>query len=115
VGDFSFGGELAAMYHHCKVHEDKDLTPFDFVTDHLLQIDGMFDKHCNGDRQKPHTPPPLQHHPVQNVISFEPGTSQSFRPVFVIENQPIFGELLYNSGFFIKIFHPPLCHSELIS
>jgi hypothetical protein len=108
MGDFSFGVDLPEMYRHCKAHEDKDLTPFDFVTDHLMQIDGMFDKHCNGDRQKPHRPPPLQHHPVLNIISFEPTINQSFRPVIVTEKQPLFGETLYNSEFCNQIFHPPV-------
>ena len=47
------------MYQHCKATEDKDMTPVDFITDHLLNIDGLFDKHENGDPQKPH-------HPIQN-------------------------------------------------
>ena len=47
--------EIPEMYHHCKSTEDKDMTPLDFITDHLVNIDGLFDKHENGDEQKPHT------------------------------------------------------------
>ena len=108
LGNFSFGNDLPEMYRHCKAHEDKDMTPLDFVTDHLVNIDGIFDKHCNGDRQKPHSPPPSQHHPIQIVITFQPFTSHSFRPVAVTEKQPLSTETLYNSGFYHKIFHPPV-------
>ena len=41
------------MYKHCKSTEDKDMTPLDFITDHLINIDGIFDKHDNEDEQKP--------------------------------------------------------------
>ena len=56
MGDFSMLNELPEMYSHCKATEDKDMTPLDFITDHLVNIDGLFDKHENGDKQKPHSP-----------------------------------------------------------
>ena len=61
--------EIPEMYHHCKSTEDKDMTPLDFITDHLVNIDGLFDKHENGDEQKPHTPIQNVHH-GQTTISF---------------------------------------------
>ena len=47
MGDFSMLNELPEMYSHCKATEDKDMTPLDFITDHLVNIDGLFDKHEN--------------------------------------------------------------------
>ena len=44
------------MYNHCKITEDKDMTLLDFVTDHLINIDRIFDRHDKGDHQKPHAP-----------------------------------------------------------
>ena len=44
------------MYAHCKTTEDKDLSVLDFISDHLINIDGLFDAHNNGDHQKPHKP-----------------------------------------------------------
>ena len=44
------------MYNHCKSTEDKDMTLIDFITDHLINIDRLFDKHDKGDSQKPHAP-----------------------------------------------------------
>jgi hypothetical protein len=59
-GNFSFLSELPKMYAHCKAFEDKDMNIVDFITDHLLNIDGIFDAHDNDDDQKPHSPQPLQ-------------------------------------------------------
>lgn len=56
MGDFSILPNLPKMYQHCKATEDSDMTPLDFVTDHLINVDGIFDNHDNGDNQKPHQP-----------------------------------------------------------
>ena len=48
-GDFSVLPDLPKMYQHCKETEHPDLTIFDFITDHLLNIDGLFDAHDDGD------------------------------------------------------------------
>ncbi len=61
MGDFSMLKELPEMYHHCKTYEDKDMTLLDFITDHLINIDGMFDHHDHGDEQKPHNPTDFNH------------------------------------------------------
>ncbi len=57
MGDFSAMTTLPDMYRHCKEFEDKDMTAIDFISDHLINIDCIFDKHENGDEQKPHQPP----------------------------------------------------------
>jgi len=54
MSDFSIIENLPKMYEHCKATEDKDMTALDFVTDHLINIDSLFDNHDNGDEQKPH-------------------------------------------------------------
>ena len=41
MGDFSALQDLPEMYQHCQATEDKDMTPLDFVTDHLINIDGL--------------------------------------------------------------------------
>lgn len=73
-----------------------------------MNTDGMFDKHCKGDQQKPHSTPPVQHRAVQNILVFQTYTQQSFRTVLVVKNQPLSTEILYISGFYNKIFHPPV-------
>ena len=54
MSDFSVIENLPKMYANCKATEDKDMTPIDFITDHLVNIDSLFDKHNHGDEQKPH-------------------------------------------------------------
>lgn len=69
--DFSFLEDLPKMYAHCKATEDIDMTPIDFITDHLINIDGIFDKHLNGDPQKPHKPFELNFHHYFSQFIFE--------------------------------------------
>ncbi len=55
-GDVGLLRDLPAMYAHCKATEDKDLTPLDFITDHLTCFDALLDTHPPGDEQRPHAP-----------------------------------------------------------
>ena len=109
IGDFSTITDLPKMYSHCKLIEDKEMTPFDFITDHLINIDGLFDKHENGDHQKPHNPPPVNHQVIHfyyaMIFSNDGLNSQE-----VLENiQSTFRNQFYYSDFIKYIFHPPLC------
>ena len=42
--NFSSMIRLPQMYNHCKATEDKEITVLDFVTEHLLGIDGNLEK-----------------------------------------------------------------------
>lgn len=108
LGDFSLLGELPEMYSHCKATEDKDMTPIDFITDHLLNIDGIFDKHVNGDEQKPHKSQ-LRLHRTQTIISiinpfdFSINNSYSLK-----ERTSIHSKKFILSVYITKIFRPPI-------
>ena len=52
------------------------MTPFDFIKDHLINIDGLFDKHEDGDDQKPHSP--IQFHNQHSQTTFCNSTVQGF-------------------------------------
>ena len=52
--DFSMVKDIPQMYQHCKATEDKDLTAFDFITDHLIDFDCIFDSHDENNEQKSH-------------------------------------------------------------
>lgn len=108
MGDFAALVDLPDMYLHCKATEDKDMTPFDFITDHLINIDGIFDKHDNGDEQKPHNPPPFQHHGQVNfayITYYELTFNQSH---LVNEKVQWRNDDFILSEYIIKIFHPPI-------
>jgi len=110
LGDFATLQDIPKMYKHCKATEDKDMTVFDFVTDHLINIDGVFDKHNNGDEQKPHTPIQNQH--VAQVITFLAVSVFTFKakPIYPAEKKlfPIQSDKKYLSDYISKIFRPPI-------
>jgi hypothetical protein len=108
LGDFSLLGEIPEMYSHCKATEDNDMTPIDFITDHLLNIDGIFDKHNHGDEQKPHKP--IQsHHPIQTTISFINYVDFSINKFYCFEEKPSIHSMeLILSDYITKIFRPPI-------
>ena len=105
--DFSYLVELPEMYRHCKATEDKDMGPIDFLTDHLVNFDGAFDKHDNGDQQKPHqsnqtfranqTISLFVYHPIVTVIS----------PLSQKSEHDVFCESLYSFNYISSVFHPP--------
>ena len=108
MGNFSAITDLPKMYQHCKATEDKDMAPIDFLTDHLINIDGLFDKHESGDDQKPHSPIQLQHVsgqlnfvPQQLIISFS-------KPIIFESTFPIFSIRYYFSEFIPLVFRPPI-------
>ena len=110
MGNFSILPDLPEMYSHCKTHEDKDMTPFDFVTDHLLDFDGMFDKHDKGDEQKPHTPSQTQKHSQITLFQFISPFSFKMTNFKNIELKEIIysSENLLVSMYTSKVFHPPI-------
>ena len=95
------------MYDHCKSFEDGDMNLFDFVFDHLMGIDGSFDKHEGGDEEKPHTSTPFQnqqHQSIFNTVSFV--LSQSILELKnFISLQTI--TVFYPEKFVLGIFRPP--------
>lgn len=109
MGDFSALQDLPEMYQHCKATEDKDMTPLDFLTDHLINIDGLFDKHNNGDEQKPHSPSQNQH--ISQLVAFQFPTVFSFKTAnifFVKQSHLYHSDNFIKSEYISKIFRPPI-------
>jgi hypothetical protein len=107
MADFSMLGELPDMYRNCKAMEDKDMTPFDFVTDHLINIDGLFDKHPNGDKQKPHQNSQSGHH-EQNPVYFLTYCSYLDQHLYpIVAELSMDAVMLTPVNFISDIFHPP--------
>ena len=109
-GDFAVILELPAMYQHCKATEDKDMNIVDFVTDHLINIDCLFDAHDNNDAQKPHQPTHL--HPIFKIIfctSIQlPHIAQKYLANKVTEQPKCDTKWLYGHDFTHKILRPPI-------
>lgn len=107
-GNFSALEDIPAMYHHCKATEDKDMTPIDFITDHLINIDGLFDKHDNGDEQKPHTPIQLHHLFAQTIFVIQQFKISFQSPTTKKDQSLIYQEQFYLADFSPFVFRPPI-------
>jgi len=108
MGDFAALKDIREMYRHCKTIEDKDMTPLDFITDHLVNIDGLFDEHGSGDEQKPHEPS-LTHHnrqPTAFYLAYFAFSIKQFQPLEV--KPSIATHQFYSSDYISKIFRPPI-------
>ena len=110
MGDFAVLKNLQEMYEHCKANEDKDMNPLDFITDHLMNIDGFFDRHNNGDEQKPHSPIHVNHQ--THLVAFQPFISFKFgNKIFHCPESTLFSSYLNSfvkSDYISKIFRPPI-------
>jgi hypothetical protein len=107
-GDFSMLSDLPAMYLHCKATEDNDMTTIYIITDHLVNINGIFDKHDNGEHQKPHTPNPSHRQGQTQILALD-CISFSIAQFYPVNVKPL--KLLVSflpSDYFSKIFHPPI-------
>ena len=108
LGDFAAIQDIPEMYRHCKATEHADMTPLDFITDHLINIDGIFDKHDNGDEQKPHKQIPIQHH-GQITLTFVTYFTLTYVQFQSVTNKlPFFSDNFLPSEYISKIFRPPI-------
>ncbi len=108
MGDFAVMQDLPEMYRHCKFTEDKDMTPIDFFTDHLLNIDGMFDKHDKNDEQKPHQTLPGIHQSHSSFCFLPIGKNNFRKEIVVNKTRTNKNEDFFQSEVITKIFRPPI-------
>ena len=114
LGDFSAISDLPGMYRHCRDTEDRDLTVFEFFTEHVSGLGAMIEGIEHDDEpeesdDKPHAP--VSFH-FQQTISYE---MQVYKVVIdkpVIAAAPIIHcpiEDTYTSTYTAFIFRPPVC------
>ena len=108
LGNFSVLVDLPAMYRHCKMYEDKDLTPIDFITDHLICLDSLIDSHSNGDEQKPHQPLPKVANATSHPLFLNLFTIADRYSFINIDITYGYIELKHPQRFYKPIFHPPV-------
>lgn len=108
MGEFSALKDLPDTYRNCQSNEDKDMTFFDFITDHLINIDAVFDQHVNGDHQRPHCPIPNQQH-CQKSNYLTSHFTFSILWIYSEKNDlAIYSELVLMPDNFSRIFRPPI-------
>lgn len=114
LSDFSLIKDLPAMYNQCKTTEDKDMTVVDFMTDHLINLDCVFDEHTNEDKQKPHKPFNNNKHQTLYKILSENSFFKTGDEGFIknIKSTKInnFKNNLYFYSLIFSIFHPPIIY-----
>jgi hypothetical protein len=112
MSDFLTLSDLPKMYEHCKATEDKDMNVLDFLTDHLVNIDSLFDNHDNGDEQKPHkTVDFTVHHTVCQMFQEIKTIEFKNNTQFVASNQikiSNYKNSLYSFNIMASIFRPPI-------
>ncbi len=108
MGDFSVLNDIPKMYQHCKATEDKDMTPFDFITDHLINIDCLFDKHENGDSQKPHAPYQYHHQSLFNYYPSQEYLTSLSQKIKITSVTPIYKESIYCYNYYTYLLRPPI-------
>ena len=108
MGDLGAIVDIPEMYRLCKATEQADMTSLDFFTDHLINIDGIFDKHNNGDEQKPHKQIPKQHHGQTTLtfVTYYPLTFVQFQSV--TDKLPSISDNFIPSEYISRIFRPPI-------
>ena len=106
ANDFTLLGEIPTMYRHCHQFEDKDLTVIDFLTDHWINVDEIFDKHEH-DEQKPHIPFHF-HHQIQAVAYWSPRIEIAFSQKNIFyKKDNYFYQFPYIYSPCFSFFHPP--------
>jgi hypothetical protein len=109
-GDFSLLKDISCAYHHCKSTEHSDMTPLDFVTDHLLNFDSIFDDHEHGDDQKPHKPFHTYSHIVVTVFQNCPPTIVMITSAHKILSRNSFDlrRQFISQSHLSQVFRPPI-------
>lgn len=107
-GNFNVLGDIHSMYLHCKSTEDKDLTPLDFLTDHLLDLDCIFDPHNHGDEQKPHVPIPFNYHLYQNTFVVQEAALLPRKPALQGAALLVSKDTSFCRAYHPDVFRPPV-------
>ena len=105
--DFALLPQLPALYHHCKETEDEDMSFVDFVTDHLININDIFNTHDTNDSQRPHQPFHFEH--LQHIVAYEPVYSNLHIAISLFQHRSIYllSAVGIHSDYISCMFHPP--------
>jgi hypothetical protein len=108
-GDFSVLSQLPAMYQHCQRTEDPAMNLADFITDHLLNLDEVFNESEEADEHElPHNPVPF--HTTNATVFFCVHVPQI---ILLPADKPVVqNQADYHSPYFSRlnqheIFQPP--------
>jgi hypothetical protein len=107
-GDFSTLPDMPKMYAHCKAVEDPDMDLPDFITEHLLQIDGLFGHDIPEPGDKPHQPIQFHHQLVQIITAARQFNIELIQPVVIKSQLTVQVDQVFLSGYTGFVFRPPM-------
>lgn len=112
MGDFSKIGSLSDMYTNCRT-EDPDITPLDFVFEHLLNLGSIiesFEHHDkNNEKEIPHQPYHFHINSFQVVCNItQPQVIDFNKEGIAITDFAIHNEDFIPSGYSNNVFRPPI-------
>ncbi len=108
IGDFSTLPDLPRMYADCKKLEDTDMDLTDFVTGHLLQVDGLFGNDKPELDEKPHQPVQFHHQFVQINFSAKRVKIEVAPPLILAMPFISRSKDTHLSGYTVSVFRPPM-------
>jgi hypothetical protein len=114
MGDLSCAKDMSGIYAQCKA-EDPDMNIPDFIFEHLLNLETVFEHFENDADEKDGDKP---HRPFQNLQSMSQTLVIVSRPLQIEPSQTLFHqklEKIYAPGadnfirtaFLTEVFHPP--------
>jgi hypothetical protein len=108
-GDFSTLPDLPKMYTNCKTAEDPDMNLPDFITEHLLGVDGLFGQADNDDpNEKPHQPVQFHHQFMQFNFVARQFNIELNQPQLAEKKRPALMDEVYLSDYRASVFRPPI-------
>lgn len=111
MGDFSTLQEISKMYQSCKEYEQPDMTPFDFIANHLINSDGGFNIHIQGHKQKSHIPFHFHHKQTVNLYFQELSFFEFNDSTVAYKNLLVmhyFNKSIYIFNPISSVFRPPV-------
>ena len=100
--------DLPDIYGHCKALENLEITPLDFITDQLLDLDNIFDLNNCNDPQKPHQTPQVNHETCNDIFLVTEISLVFHKPMLPEQNISVRSTDFNPDGFIGNIFHPPI-------
>jgi len=110
-GDFATLPDLPQMYADCKNLEDPDMDLPDFITEHLLEINGLagvFGQKADEPDEKPHQPVQFHHQFMQISFASRQMKIEMQQPVVVTQRLLPGTNDVYLTGYTVSVFRPPI-------
>ena len=112
MGDFAVLKSLPEMFQHCKATEDKDLTVFEFLFEHVSGIGQLVEglEHVFEDEEgdKPHSPIHFHFEQQQIICAYYTVKAPAIKHAQTAVLSNVLDSRVYVSDYISIIFRPPI-------